>query len=281
MTITATHRHALKVITQLWPNLRGGGYGRELNEAGGSDILSVRIVKNGAGHKHDHHTVMISVISSSFPEDVARRDRVEFRGVETCLEVEIAFEWSPQLGKYYHCVIFTKAGTEVLDIPTKAKRLDARRVACRAVNLLIGRLTERWIAEPQPEPQPEPKPEPESEVWVEECARCGEVKPAAKFQRGVCSECCKVASPWNSTEPEPKIEHWCPYCGDFIFSNVHRPDFHNSSDDPDELTSDKVRVDGVVFDCLESFEAEQLKGSKLKAYTELCERVVTPLKGQG
>jgi len=182
MTLTATHRHALKVITQLWPNLRGGGYGRELNEAGGSDILSVRIVKNGAGHKHDHHTVMISVISSSFPEDVARRDRVEFRGVETCLEVEIAFEWSPQLGKYYHCVIFTKAGTEVLDIPTKAKRLDARRVACRAVNLLIGRLTERWIAEPQPEPE---------------------------------------------------------------------------------------------------LELEQLKGSKLKAYAELCERVTTPLKAQG
>ena len=221
MTITATHRHALKVITQLWPNLRGGGYGRELNEAGGSDILSVRIIKDESGQIHEHHTVMISVISSSFPEDVARRDRVEFRGVETCLEVEIAFEWSPQLGKYYHCVIFTKASTEVIDIPTKAKRVDARRVACRAVNLLIGRLTDRWIAEPQPEP----------ELWVEECARCREVKPAAKFQRGVCSECCKVASPWNSTEPEPELE--------------------------------------------------QLKESKLKAYAELCERVVTPLKAQG
>ena len=158
MTITATHRHALKVITQLWPNLSGGGYRGELNDVGGSDILNVQIIKNGAGYEYDQHTVQISVCSSSFPEGTPRAERVEFRGVDTCLEVEVAGEWSPQIGKYYHCVIFTKAGTEVIDIPTKAKRLDARRVACRAVNLLIARLTERWIAEPQPERKPELEP---------------------------------------------------------------------------------------------------------------------------
>ena len=72
------------------------------------------------------------------------------------------------------------------------ERFDVRSLAARALKHALDELLEA-----QPEPEPEP------EVLVLECARCREVKPAAKFQRGVCPECCKVASPWNSTGPEP------------------------------------------------------------------------------
>jgi hypothetical protein len=45
-----------------------------------------------------------------------------------------------------------------------------------------------------------------------------------------------------------EAEFYCPYCQLWINDTVHRQDFHNDLDDPDDRRDCRLRIDGEVYE---------------------------------
>tara|TARA_R110000824_G_scaffold30179_2_gene99547 strand:+ start:3337 stop:3528 length:192 start_codon:yes stop_codon:yes gene_type:complete len=52
------------------------------------------------------------------------------------------------------------------------------------------------------------------------------------------------------------MEFFCHYCKLWITDTVHEQHHHNDIDEPDERRDWRVRVDGVIYEDEEEFEAK-------------------------
>ena len=131
-------------------------------------------------------------------------------------------------------------------------RLSDQELQAYMVDVEVPELVPELVPKPEPEPEPEPKQVPLIPV-LDQLKRAMEV--------------CGI-----ELDEDDVLESYVLTCNRELSKYLH------SKLSVREWSRFKTASKRIQQ---EDLEAEQLKGPKLKAYAELCERVVKPLKAQG